>query len=76
MVPSTVRRNNIDPPKTEVRDAGIGTENGNEEDAPNLGGGILCRVLLESEERRQLTCVRFVPMPLALNLRYLHTSPS
>ena len=38
-----VRRNDVDPVHTEVKDTGIGTGNNNEEVAPNLGGGgILC----------------------------------
>ena len=36
--PSFVQRNNIDPLQTKVKDAVIGTGNGNEEVAPNLGG--------------------------------------
>ena len=35
--PSIVRRNNIDPLQTEVKDAVIGTGNDSEEVAPNLG---------------------------------------
>ena len=38
MGPSIAQRDNSDPLQTELKDAAIGTENSNEDIAPNLGG--------------------------------------
>ena len=75
---SIVQRKDVDPLQTEVKDAGIGTGNSKKGAMPNIGGVgvILCRMIQESEERSKTTCVLFLPMPLPLKLRYLHTSPS
>ena len=70
MGPSIIQRNDIDPQHAEVKDAVIKTGNSNEENVPNLGG-ILFRMLQESEERSKTTSVYFVPMPISLQLCYL-----
>ena len=63
--PSIMQRNDVVPLQTEVKDAGITTGNCNEEVTLNLGGGgILCRMLRESEERSKRTSVCLLPLPL------------
>ena len=55
-----VRREDIDQLQTEVREAGIGPENSNEDVTPTMTG-TLCRMLRESEERSRTTSLRFLP---------------
>ena len=72
--PTIVHRNDIDPLHTEVKDAVIETGNSNLEMAPKLGG-VMCRMLRESDEMSKLTSVHFLPMPHPLQLHCSHTSP-
>ena len=67
-----VRRNDIEPLQIKVRDVENGPGNRYEKIDPKFEG-TLCRMLLE---KSKTTGVRLLPMPLQLQLCYIHTPPN